>query len=149
DLVVHRRGFEQRLQRDANADREVLAGPDLAHSAGSDLAIHAISACDDRAGGEIHSPASYLDQGEPEGSSACAKRQRRGKEGVVIGRSADDSLRVRDLEREVEQLRAAIALLHRIANLVRAALELEPTFYSVLTAVTAGVGLGMNRAMLF
>jgi diguanylate cyclase (GGDEF)-like protein len=50
---------------------------------------------------------------------------------------------------EIESLHGAIALLHRIANLVRASLELEPTFYAVLTSVTAGVGLGMNRAMLF
>src|SRR4051812_48012214 len=56
---------------------------------------------------------------------------------------------VESLTREVEQLRAGISLLHRTANLVRTALELEPTFYSVLTAVTAGVGLGMNRAMVF
>jgi diguanylate cyclase (GGDEF)-like protein len=57
-----------------------------------------------------------------------------------------------ELERlrgEVVTLRAAIELLHRIGNLVGGALELEPTCYAVLTAVTAGVGLGFNRAMLF
>jgi diguanylate cyclase (GGDEF)-like protein len=53
------------------------------------------------------------------------------------------------LRREVVTLRAAIELLHRIGNLVGGALELEPTCYAVLTAVTAGVGLGFNRAMLF
>ncbi len=53
------------------------------------------------------------------------------------------------LRREVETLRSAIAMLHRIGNLVAGALELTPTCYAVLTAVTAGVGLGMNRAMLF
>ncbi len=56
---------------------------------------------------------------------------------------------VRALRREVATLRAAIALLHRIGNLVAGALELEPACYAVLTAVTAGVGLGLNRAMLF
>jgi diguanylate cyclase (GGDEF)-like protein len=53
------------------------------------------------------------------------------------------------LRAEVATLRAAIALLHRIGNLVAGALELEPACYAALTAVTAGVGLGLNRAMLF
>jgi diguanylate cyclase (GGDEF)-like protein len=53
------------------------------------------------------------------------------------------------LRREATTLRAAIAMLHRISNLVAGALELEPACYAVLTAVTAGVGLGLNRAMLF
>ena len=57
--------------------------------------------------------------------------------------------RVTELERENAELRRAISLLHRIANLVRQSLELRPTCYAVLTGVTAGVGLGMNRAMLF
>ncbi len=46
-------------------------------------------------------------------------------------------------------LRRAIGVLHRVATLVRDSLELEATCYAVLTGVTAGVGLGMNRAMLF
>lgn len=53
------------------------------------------------------------------------------------------------LREENRSLRAAILLLHRIANLVAAAHELEPTCYALLTGVTAGVGLGLNRAMLF
>jgi diguanylate cyclase (GGDEF)-like protein len=53
------------------------------------------------------------------------------------------------LEDENGALRGAISLLHRIANLVRESTEIEPTGYAVLTGVTAGVGLGMNRAMLF
>ena len=53
------------------------------------------------------------------------------------------------LRREVASLRAAIYLLHRIANLVGTALEVEATCYAILTGVTAGVGLGLNRAMLF
>lgn len=57
--------------------------------------------------------------------------------------------RVAELERENAELRRAVSLLHRIANLVRQSLELRPTCYAVLTGVTAGVGLGMNRAMLF
>ena len=53
------------------------------------------------------------------------------------------------LRREVASLRAAIDLLHRIANLVGMALDVEATCSAVLTGVTAGVGLGLNRAMLF
>lgn len=56
---------------------------------------------------------------------------------------------MRELEQENSSLRGAILLLHRIANLVRGAVELEPTCYALLTGVTAGVGLGLNRAMLF
>ena len=53
------------------------------------------------------------------------------------------------LRRENAALRRAISLLHRIANLSRASLELEPIAYAILTGVTAGVGLGINRAMMF
>jgi diguanylate cyclase (GGDEF)-like protein len=56
---------------------------------------------------------------------------------------------IQGLRREVESLRGAIALLHRISKLVGAPLDLEPACYAVLTATTAGVGLGLNRAMLF
>ncbi len=53
------------------------------------------------------------------------------------------------LRRENDALSRAIVLLHRISNLVRSAEELEPTCYALLTGVTAGVGLGMNRAAIF
>lgn len=53
------------------------------------------------------------------------------------------------LEEENASLRRAIMLLHRIASLVRSSVELEATCYALLTGVTAGVGLGLNRAMLF
>ena len=53
------------------------------------------------------------------------------------------------LRAENQALRRSIALLHEISTLVRAAQELEPTFYALLTGVTAGVGLGMNRAAIF
>jgi diguanylate cyclase (GGDEF)-like protein len=57
--------------------------------------------------------------------------------------------RLRELERENAELRRVIGLLHQVSNLVRESLELAPTCYAVLTGVTAGVGLGLNRAMLF
>jgi diguanylate cyclase (GGDEF)-like protein len=68
------------------------------------------------------------------------------KKGSGAGHESGDVERLRG---EVATLRAAIALLHRISNLVAGALELEPACYAVLTAVTAGVGLGLNRGMLF
>jgi diguanylate cyclase (GGDEF)-like protein len=68
------------------------------------------------------------------------------KKGAAAGTSGGE---VERLQREVATLRAAIALLHRISTLVAGALELEPACYAVLTAVTAGVGLGLNRGMLF
>ena len=57
--------------------------------------------------------------------------------------------RVAALESENLALYRAIHLLHQVSSLVRDALELEPTCYALLTGVTAGVGLGFNRAMLF
>ncbi len=71
--------------------------------------------------------------------TARLKKAVRGAGGGEVGR----------LRREVATLRSAIGLLHRIGNLVAGALELEPACYAVLTAVTAGVGLGFNRAMIF
>jgi diguanylate cyclase (GGDEF)-like protein len=63
--------------------------------------------------------------------------------------TSEDTARLVGLERENEALRRAISMLHQIANLARRSLELEATCYAVLTGVTAGVGLGLNRAMLF
>lgn len=60
-----------------------------------------------------------------------------------------DGDRLANLEKEVASLWSALWLLHRIENLVRADPEIEPTCYAVLTGVTATVGLGMDRAMLF
>ncbi len=64
-------------------------------------------------------------------------------------RNRKSALEVVALRREVASLRAAIDLLHRIANLVGTTLEVDATCYAILTGVTAGVGLGLNRAMLF
>lgn len=66
---------------------------------------------------------------------------------AVVSLLADP--RLIELEQENASLRKAVSLLHRIANLVRSSHELEATCYAVLTGVTAGVGLGLNRAMLF
>lgn len=65
--------------------------------------------------------------------------------GVVTG----PSIPVEQLVRENAALRHAVTLLHEVSRLVHNTLELEATCYAVLTGVTAGVGLGFNRAMLF
>ena len=57
--------------------------------------------------------------------------------------------RLAQLEAENAALKRAIEQLHRIANLLRESLDVEAACDAVLTAVTAGVGLGFNRAMLF
>jgi diguanylate cyclase (GGDEF)-like protein len=54
-----------------------------------------------------------------------------------------------ELARENEALRRAVRTLHQVANLARASSSFLPTCYAILTGVTAGVGLGFNRAMLF
>ncbi len=53
------------------------------------------------------------------------------------------------LRTENRALQRAIVLLNRVATLVREPPELKPACYALLTGVTAGVGLGLNRAMLF
>ncbi len=56
---------------------------------------------------------------------------------------------VERLERENATLRHAVGLLHEVSKLLHRSLEFEAACYAVLTGVTAGVGLGFNRAMLF
>ena len=46
------------------------------------------------------------------------------------------------------RLTAGLTLLTRIAGLTRAGDDLRATACAVLTGVTAGVGLGMNRALV-
>jgi len=66
-----------------------------------------------------------------------------------VKRRASRSDELARLRAEVASLRGAVELLHRIGILVGGELELEPACYAVLTATTAGVGIGLNRAMLF
>lgn len=65
------------------------------------------------------------------------------------GVSEVDHAALERLEGENQELRRAIVLLHKIANLSRESLELRPVCYATLTGVTAGIGLGFNRAMLY
>jgi len=57
--------------------------------------------------------------------------------------------KTRELFEENEALRRGVALLHRVANLLRRAVDRRGIRDAVLTGVTAGEGLGLNRAMLF
>ncbi|HJL17041.1 MAG TPA: sensor domain-containing diguanylate cyclase [Sandaracinaceae bacterium LLY-WYZ-13_1] len=67
-----------------------------------------------------------------------------------VGSETEEALpELSQLRGENRALRRAIALLHEISTLVRSAQELEPTCYALLTGVTAGVGLSMNRAAIF
>lgn len=62
---------------------------------------------------------------------------------------SDDGDVIERLSAENAALKRALRLLFDVANLVRAVEDAEATAYAILTAVTAGVGLGMNRAMIF
>ncbi|MBX3271194.1 MAG: sensor domain-containing diguanylate cyclase [Sandaracinaceae bacterium] len=67
----------------------------------------------------------------------------------MAGKAETDGEARARLEAENASLRRAIEILHEVSTLVRAAQELEPTLYALLTGVTAGVGLGMHRAAIF
>ena len=54
-----------------------------------------------------------------------------------------------DLNAELERTRAQLLMLYEISSAMRTTLKLEEILYIILTAVTAHVGLGFNRAMLF
>ncbi len=54
-----------------------------------------------------------------------------------------------ELKAELERTRAQLLMLYEISSAMRTTLKLEEILYIILTAVTAHVGLGFNRAMLF
>ena len=54
-----------------------------------------------------------------------------------------------NLQDELQKVRNELALLYEISNAMRTTLKLDEILYIILTAVTAHVGLGFNRAMLF
>ncbi|MDO8748193.1 MAG: sensor domain-containing diguanylate cyclase [Candidatus Omnitrophota bacterium] len=55
----------------------------------------------------------------------------------------------RDAQEELQKVRGELSLLYEISNAMRTTLKLDEILYIILTAVTAHVGLGFNRAMLF
>ncbi|RJO64455.1 MAG: sensor domain-containing diguanylate cyclase [Candidatus Omnitrophota bacterium] len=50
---------------------------------------------------------------------------------------------------ELERTKTELAILYEISNAMRATLKLDEILYIILTGVTAHIGLGFNRAMLF
>ncbi|MEK6568300.1 MAG: hypothetical protein AABZ27_06165, partial [Candidatus Omnitrophota bacterium] len=54
-----------------------------------------------------------------------------------------------DTQEELQKVRGELSLLYEISNAMRTTLKLDEILYIILTAVTAHVGLGFNRAMLF
>ena len=50
---------------------------------------------------------------------------------------------------ELQKARTELSLLYEISNAMHTTLKLDEILYIILTAVTAHVGLGFNRAMLF
>ena len=60
-----------------------------------------------------------------------------------------DTDKPKDTQEELQKVRGELSLLYEISNAMRTTLKLDEILYIILTAVTAHVGLGFNRAMLF
>lgn len=67
--------------------------------------------------------------------------------GVCVRFSAME--KAKNAENELHNARNELALLYEISNAMHTTLKLDEILYIILTAVTAHVGLGFNRAMLF
>jgi len=53
------------------------------------------------------------------------------------------------IKQELERTKSELAILYEISNAMRTTLKLDEILYIILTGVTAHIGLGFNRAMLF
>lgn len=53
------------------------------------------------------------------------------------------------LKQELERTKTELAILYEISNAMRTTLKLDEILYIILTGVTAHIGLGFNRAILF
>ncbi len=53
------------------------------------------------------------------------------------------------IKQEVERVKTELAILYEISNAMRTTLKLDEILYIILTGVTAHMGLGFNRAILF
>jgi diguanylate cyclase (GGDEF)-like protein len=53
------------------------------------------------------------------------------------------------IKQELERTRIELGILYEISNAMRTTLKLEEILYIILTGVTAHIGLGFNRAVLF
>ncbi|MDD5518564.1 MAG: hypothetical protein PHV98_04350, partial [Candidatus Omnitrophica bacterium] len=53
------------------------------------------------------------------------------------------------LKQELERAKTELGILYEISNAMRTTLKLDEILYIILTGVTAHIGLGFNRAILF
>lgn len=53
------------------------------------------------------------------------------------------------IKQELERAKTELAMLYEISNAMRTTLKLDEILYIILTGVTAHIGLGFNRALLF
>jgi diguanylate cyclase (GGDEF)-like protein len=53
------------------------------------------------------------------------------------------------IKQELERTKSELAILYEISNAMRTTLKLDEILYIILTGVTAHIGLGFNRAVLF
>jgi len=53
------------------------------------------------------------------------------------------------IKQELERTRTELGILYEISNAMRTTLKLDEILYIILTGVTAHIGLGFNRALLF
>jgi diguanylate cyclase (GGDEF)-like protein len=53
------------------------------------------------------------------------------------------------IKQELERTRTELAILYEISNAMRTTLKMDEILYIILTGVTAHIGLGFNRAILF
>ena len=56
---------------------------------------------------------------------------------------------INKIKQELERTRIELAILYEISNAMRTTLKLDEILYIILTGVTAHIGLGFNRAILF
>ncbi|MCX5706218.1 MAG: hypothetical protein NTW13_00845 [Candidatus Omnitrophica bacterium] len=53
------------------------------------------------------------------------------------------------LKQELDRTKTELGILYEISNAMRTTLRLDEILYIILTGVTAHIGLGFNRALLF
>ena len=53
------------------------------------------------------------------------------------------------IKQELERTKSELGILYEISNAMRTTLKLDEILYIILTGVTAHIGLGFNRAVLF
>ena len=56
---------------------------------------------------------------------------------------------INKLKQELERAKTELGILYEISNAMRTTLKLDEILYIILTGVTAHIGLGFNRALLF